>query len=146
MHIRDLEYKPLISVVMPIYETPEWATRGSDRQYRRLLGCAKSPYSKRVGGLNETDLAVPFRDDVDFCLKVRKRGYRNVWTPHAELYQNESASRGTENTPEKLARFRDETRYMFAAWGPELQHDPLYSDNFSSEIGRCFQLAFPASP
>jgi len=97
---------------------------------------------KEVGGLNETDLPVAF-NDVDFCLKVRKKGYRNVWTPHAELYHHESVSRGTENTPEKLARFRSETQYMLGTWGPELEHDPFYNDNFSTEIGSCFQLAFP---
>jgi GT2 family glycosyltransferase len=97
---------------------------------------------EEVGGLNETELAVSF-NDVDFCLKLRKRGYRNVWTPHAELHHHESASRGREDTPEKRARFEREVRYMIATWGPELQHDPFYSDNFSTEIGQTFHLAFP---
>jgi GT2 family glycosyltransferase len=97
---------------------------------------------EEVGGLNETDLPVAF-NDVDFCLKLKKKGYRNIWTPHAELYHHESASRGTDNTPEKLARFRSETKYMLDNWGSELEHDPFYSDNFSTEIGRSFQLAFP---
>ena len=97
---------------------------------------------EEVGGLNEIDLAVAF-NDVDFCLKVRKSGYRNVWAPHAELYHHESASRGNDNTPEKSARFRREIEYMLVTWGTELEHDPFYNDNFSTEIGRCFQLAFP---
>jgi O-antigen biosynthesis protein len=97
---------------------------------------------EEVGGLNEIDLAVAF-NDVDFCLRLRKRGYRNIWTPHAELYHHESTSRGADNTPETSARFRRETQYMLATWGPELEHDPFYNDNFSTEIGRCFQLAFP---
>ncbi len=97
---------------------------------------------EEVGGLNETDLAVSF-NDVDFCLKLRRRGYRNIWTPHAELYHHESASRGSEDTPEKRARFESEVQYMVAAWGPELQHDPYYNDNFSTEIGQTFHLAFP---
>ena len=49
----------------------------------------------RAGGLNERDLAVAF-NDVDFCLKLRELGYRNVWTPHANLYHHEWASRGPE--------------------------------------------------
>jgi O-antigen biosynthesis protein len=97
---------------------------------------------EEVGGLNETDLAVAF-NDVDFCLKLGKRGYRNIWTPHAELYHHESASRGSEGSPEKRARFKSEIQYMMATWGPELQHDPFYNDNFSTEIGQSFQLAFP---
>ncbi len=101
----------------------------------------KSAYDE-VGGLNETDLPVAF-NDVDFCLKLKKKGYRNIWTPHAELYHNESASRGTDNTPEKSARFRSEANYMRTHWGPALEHDPFYNDNFSTEIGRGFELAFP---
>ena len=46
-----------------------------------------------IGGLNEINLAVAF-NDVDFCLRLRARGFRIVWTPHAELYHHESASRG----------------------------------------------------
>lgn len=97
---------------------------------------------EQVGGLNETDLPVAF-NDVDFCLRLKKKGYRNIWTPHAELYHHESASRGSDNTPEKLARFKSETKYMLDNWGSELEHDPFYSDNFSIEFGKSFQLAFP---
>ena len=41
-----------------------------------------------VGGLDERNLPVAF-NDVDFCLRVRAKGYRNVWTPHAELFHLE---------------------------------------------------------
>jgi GT2 family glycosyltransferase len=52
---------------------------------------------QEVCGLNER-LTVAF-NDVDFCLKVREAGYRNLWTPYAELYHHESISRGHEDTP-----------------------------------------------
>ena len=55
-----------------------------------LLVC-KSLYQE-VGGLDER-LGVAF-NDVDFCLKLRQAGHRNIWTPFAELYHHESASRG----------------------------------------------------
>src|SRR5262249_38364006 len=32
-------------------------------------------------------------NDIDLCLKIRDRGYRIVWTPHAELYHYESWTR-----------------------------------------------------
>ena len=83
-----------------------------------------------VGGLNETDLKVAF-NDVDFCLKVKAAGYRNIWTPYAELYHHESATRGTEDTPEKKARFMQEVNYMQTRWGQTLQIDPAYSPNLS---------------
>jgi O-antigen biosynthesis protein len=97
---------------------------------------------EEAGGLNETDLSVAF-NDVDLCLRLRRKGYRNVWTPHAELYHRESASRGAENTREKLARFEREIEHMLAHWGPQLAHDPFYNDNFSTKTESCFQLAFP---
>lgn len=97
---------------------------------------------EEVGGLNEADLAVAF-NDVDFCLKLRKRGYRNIWTPHAELFHHESASRGSDDTREKRTRFNSEIQYMIATWGSELQRDPFYNDNFSTEIGQTFHLALP---
>jgi O-antigen biosynthesis protein len=97
---------------------------------------------EEVGGLNERDLSVAF-NDVDFCLKLRNKGYRNIWTPHAELYHYESASRGTEDTPEKSARFESEIKYMRDTWGPELECDPFHNDNFSTKNGISFQLSLP---
>jgi glycosyltransferase involved in cell wall biosynthesis len=81
-----------------------------------------------LNGLNEENLAIAF-NDVDFCLRVREAGYRNVWTPYAELYHHESASRGFENTPEKQARFSKEVLYMKKRWGDTLMNDPAYSPN-----------------
>jgi glycosyltransferase involved in cell wall biosynthesis len=101
----------------------------------------KSVYEE-VGGLNETDLAVAF-NDVDFCLKVGKNGYRNVWTPHAELYHHESASRKAEETPERVKQFQREIEYMLTTWGHEIRHDPFYNDNLSTDIDEFFELAFP---
>lgn len=96
---------------------------------------------EQVGGLNAEHLAVAF-NDVDFCLKVRAAGYLNLWTPFAELYHHESASRGSEDSPEKLARFAREVDYMRRTWAAELDHDPAYNLNFSLEI-EGFKLASP---
>jgi glycosyltransferase involved in cell wall biosynthesis/LmbE family N-acetylglucosaminyl deacetylase len=89
----------------------------------------KSIYEE-VGGLDEQNLQVAF-NDVDFCLRVREAGYNNVWTPYAELYHHESATRGYENTPEKRARFAKEVQYMQQRWGDSLFHDPAYSPNLT---------------
>lgn len=94
-----------------------------------------------VGGLNETDLKVAF-NDVDFCLRVGEAGYRNVWTPYAELYHHESASRGYEDTPEKRARFERETEFMKRRWGDLLSNDPAYSPNLTLNH-EDFSLAWP---
>jgi GT2 family glycosyltransferase len=83
----------------------------------------------QVGGLDET-LAVAF-NDVDFCLRVREAGYRNVWTPYAELYHHESVSRGYEDNPEKQARFVKEIEFMKQRWAGQLLADPCYSPNLT---------------
>lgn len=56
-----------------------------------------------VGGYEES-LAVGF-NDVDFCLKIWRAGYRVVFTPYAELYHYEFTSRGRE-TFDKAKEYR----------------------------------------
>jgi GT2 family glycosyltransferase len=89
----------------------------------------KSIYES-IGGLNEVDLQVAF-NDVDFCIRIREAGYRNIWTPYADLYHHESATRGTEDTPAKKARFEREIAYMCSHWETALQFDPAYSPNLT---------------
>jgi len=96
---------------------------------------------KAVGGLNEKELTVAF-NDVDFCLKVRAAGYRNVWTPYAELYHHESATRGMETTPEKQKRFLGEIRYMEQTWATSDWNDPAYNPNLAMDR-EDFSLAWP---
>jgi glycosyltransferase involved in cell wall biosynthesis len=86
---------------------------------------------EEVGGLDEK-IKVAF-NDVDFCLRVREAGYRNVWTPFAEMYHHESATRGHEDNPEKVARFNAEVDFMKARWGNKLVTDPFYSPNLTLE-------------
>jgi GT2 family glycosyltransferase len=84
----------------------------------------------RVGGFDEDNLAVAF-GDVDLCLRVRAMDYLVVYTPFAELFHHESASRGSDNTPEKAARFERERGYMLCRWGPLLRNDPYYNPNLT---------------
>lgn len=84
----------------------------------------------QVGGLDEKNLTVAF-NDVDFCIKVREAGYRNIYTPYATLYHHESISRGQENTPEKQARFLSEVEFMQKKWGDLLKTDPYYNPNLT---------------
>lgn len=95
----------------------------------------------QVGGLEETHLTVAF-NDVDFCLKLCEAGYRNVWTPFAELFHHESATRGHEDTPQKKARFASEVAYMQRRWKGVLGHDPYYNPNLSL-VANSFTLAWP---
>jgi GT2 family glycosyltransferase len=84
----------------------------------------------KVGGLDEENFKVAL-NDVDFCLKVRAAGYRNFFTPFAELYHHESASRGYEDTDEKRQRFAQETERLQKKWGEALFNDPAYNPNLT---------------
>lgn len=86
-----------------------------------------------VGGFEES-LRVNF-NDVDFCLKIREKGYLIVYTPAAELYHYESKSRGMEDTPEKLERFNQEIDFMMKKWKKLYDGgDPYYNPNLTLKI------------
>jgi len=84
----------------------------------------------QIGGLDGDALAVAF-NDVDFCIKLLVAGYRNVWTPHAELFHHESVSRGSDETPDKRQRFQLEVAVMQERWGQGLKWDPMYNPNLT---------------
>ena len=89
----------------------------------------KSAYEE-VGGLEES-FAVSL-NDVDFCLKLRRAGYLNIFTPFAELYHFESASRGLDNEGEKLERYNEESARFKEKWKNELEAgDPYFNPNFT---------------
>jgi len=99
----------------------------------------KSIYQE-VGGLDEK-LQVTF-NDIDFCLRVRAAGYRNVWTPYAEMIHHESATRGYDVAPDQRARAEQESLLMKQRWGDLLRRDPAYSLNLSIET-EDMRLAWP---
>lgn len=92
-----------------------------------------------VNGLDDS-LAVTY-NDVDLCLRIRHAGYRNIWTPFAQLYHVGSASRGRDSTHEKFSRFQQEIEFMRQRWGELLLKDPFYSPNLSLENDYTF--AYP---
>ena len=94
-----------------------------------------------VGGLDEVSLPIAF-NDIDLCLKLVARGYRNVWTPYAELYHEESVSRGSDRVGENAARYARDVATMRRRWGDLLDHDPYWNHNLS--LSRVVpSLAFP---
>jgi GT2 family glycosyltransferase len=82
----------------------------------------KSLY-QRLGGLDEQRLPVAF-NDVDYCLRIQEAGLRVIFTPHAELYHRESASRGGRS-PDR------EAGVMRRRWRTRMRHDPYYNPNLS---------------
>lgn len=90
----------------------------------------KKALFEEAGGLDET-FAVSL-NDVDFCLKLREKGYLNVFTPFAELYHLESASRGLDDNGEKALRYNRESERFREKWKEALEAgDPYYNVNFS---------------
>ena len=57
-----------------------------------------------------------------------------VFTPYAELYHHESATRGRETTPDKAARFDREIAQMKSRWGDALLRDPYYSPHLTLDF------------
>ena len=100
----------------------------------------KKSIFEQVNGLDEENLKIAF-NDVDFCLRVQEAGYINVWTPFAELYHHESATRGLEDTPEKKERFSKEVLHIQARW-PKIQEDYTYNPNLTLDH-EDFGLAWP---
>jgi O-antigen biosynthesis protein len=78
-----------------------------------------------AGGFDEDHLPVSY-NDVDFCLRLRARGYLIVFTPYALLYHYESATRGRSRHPEEEAVLR-------GRWRSELASDYYYNPNLVSD-------------
>ncbi len=95
-----------------------------------LLMVKKELY-ERVGGLDEDNLGIAL-NDIDFCLKLRKINLLNIFTPFCEAYHFESASRGYEDSPEKITRFECEKKYFQNKWQNYLSKgDPYYNCNLT---------------
>lgn len=93
---------------------------------------------EQIGGLDEEHLGVAF-NDVDFCLRLREAGWSVVWTPYAELYHHESATRGDDQGEDRHVA---EARYMKDRWADVLFSDPAYNPNLTI-ADEPFQLAWP---
>ena len=90
-----------------------------------------------AGGMDE-NLLISY-NDIDFCIKMIKLGYYNVYTPYAILYHYESKTRGYDDTEEKKSRLKKELDYLINKWGRMFKIDFAYNINLS--YGDC--LKFP---
>jgi GT2 family glycosyltransferase len=79
-----------------------------------------------MGGFDE-GLASDF-NDVDYCLRLGRAGYRTVFTPYAELYHHESSSYGRRawNAAER-ARVQEK-------WPEAFEQDPFYNPNLTRDF------------
>jgi GT2 family glycosyltransferase len=105
------------------------------------LLCKREDYLA-VGGLDEKDFPVNF-NDVDFCLKLRRFGKRIVWTPEAQLLHAESASRGSDDTPDRRGRLAREKNRLMQKWHQWITDDPYYNPNLNLDAYSYAGLAVP---
>jgi GT2 family glycosyltransferase/glycosyltransferase involved in cell wall biosynthesis len=93
-----------------------------------------------LGGMDEERFAVSY-NDVDLCLRIRAEGYRILWTPHATLLHEGSASQNGKQanpaSPQKQARFAAEQGAMYSRWMPKLVRDTAYNPNLSLATRDC---------
>lgn len=94
-----------------------------------------------VGGLDEQNLSIAY-NDVDFCLKLREKGFYNLWTPFSMLYHHESLSRDDDFDERNIERFKKEHAYMLRKWKKFISNDSYFSPNLSPET-RVTALAYP---
>lgn len=110
----------------------ESATRNVAAVTGACLLCRRELYEE-VGYMDEELFKVAF-NDVDFCLKLMEKGYRNVYVPYVELYHYESKTRGYEYSKEKEERFNRESENFKSKWKEILEKgDPYYNINFTRE-------------
>ncbi|ACK69700.1 glycosyl transferase family 2 [Gloeothece citriformis PCC 7424] len=95
------------------------------------LMCRREVFEE-VGGFEEK-LAVSY-NDIDLCLKLIDKGYRNLCLPHVVLYHYESKTRGYDSRDtEKFARLMCENMYISQKWQKYINYDPYYNPNLTSK-------------
>jgi len=107
-----------------------------------LMLCRAEAFNA-VGGFDETELPVAY-NDVDLCLKLRQAGGKVIYCPDVVLEHHESVSRGDDMNDARLGRFVYEEQVMLTRWGPQLQNDPFYNQNFSKDGGIYEELSVTA--
>ena len=90
--------------------------------------CMMVPTEKfwACGGFDEEAFPISY-NDVDLCLKLSQKGYRILYTPHAQLYHHEAVSKCAADKDPRPA----ETMLFKARWKEPIERDPFYSPNLA---------------
>ncbi len=99
------------------------------RNYSAVTGAclmSRRDVFAEVGGFDER-FPIDF-NDVDYCLRLRRAGYRVVFTPFAQLYHHESASFGARQ--QDLGAVAE----MRKRWGAAIDRDPYYNPNLTRDF------------
>ena len=104
-------------------------------------GCMmiKSAVYFAAGGMDTTFQAAGY--DMEFCLRLMRRGYRILYTPFASLVLHRTPQLPMEDAPEG-----DKTRLLDAIRPLLVTGDPYYSPNYDYRITRPLPAERPAAP
>ncbi|MBR0163217.1 MAG: glycosyltransferase [Lachnospiraceae bacterium] len=84
-------------------------------------------------------------NDVDFCLRLREKGYLILFTPFAVLTHYESKSRGKDDKGANAVRYGQEAQAFKERWKAVLDAgDPYYNPNFTLDKAD-FSLKIPVT-
>jgi O-antigen biosynthesis protein len=71
-------------------------------------------------------------NDIDFCLRIKEQGYRNIYVPEVVLYHHESLTRGNPFATDKSReRNKYEVTRFKKRWKYYVENDPCYSRHLS---------------
>lgn len=90
-----------------------------------------------VGGLDQDGVRIAY-SDVDFCLKIRATGAKNMYVASAVLIHHESKSRGLDMAPNHRDRYFRELAILQERWGTVGFLDPTHHpalDRHSEQFG-----------
>ncbi|NNE66516.1 MAG: glycosyltransferase [Pyrinomonadaceae bacterium] len=82
----------------------------------------------KVGGFDSKHFPNDYFD-ADFCLRLREKGYRIVWTPHAELLRTQTKEARPQNEQSQEALFFEKK------WRSVVDRDPFYNPNLRKDKG-----------
>lgn len=68
-------------------------------------------------------------NDVEFCLRVRQRGLRVMWTPHASLMHVDGGTRGRDYSPRNILDACMDVGRLLQKWEKVMTQDPFLNDN-----------------
>ncbi len=81
-------------------------------------------------------------NDVDFCLRLRERGWRVLYVPDAAIVHQESATFGQHQQGREDEHCADLAR-LSERWGDLLRSDPMHNPNLELDASHPERLAFP---
>lgn len=88
---------------------------------------------QEAGGFDDEYLPISY-NDLDFCLRLRARGLRNLYVPDARLIHHESLTRAaSEKESSRKAEASKEAQILMDRWPAEFAQDAFYSPRLARD-------------